>query len=230
MRREQMKFVFKQQDFHKLTYTSKFGTRTHPITRVQSFHRGIDIAAPTGTEIIAPADGVVVYNRTNRGDPRTGYGHFLCIHHQAIGLFSFYAHLERRAMATEGSTVKQGEVIAYVGNTGESTGPHLHFEIHENQHKFPHQGNDSLVDPVDYYPELENFLNRRLTNLQFQEQTSQFFKDVFVDWQAEAVDALHQKGIANGRSATEFDPNGQLTRGEAAALIHRTIQYLQGGK
>lgn len=80
--------------------------------------------------------------------------------------------------------------------------------------------------------ELENAVKDKLLKLKLKrgKSMSKYFNDIHEEWLAEAVDALHQKGIVNGRSATEFDPNGQITRGEAAVLIHRTIEYLKGGK
>ncbi|NBP74075.1 MAG: M23 family metallopeptidase, partial [Alphaproteobacteria bacterium] len=87
-------------------------------------HRGVDFAAPTGTPIYAAGDGVISY-RGRKG----GYGNYIRIRH-AGGFNSAYAHMSRfRKGVTLGSRVKQGEVIGYVGSTGRSTGPHLHYEI-----------------------------------------------------------------------------------------------------
>lgn len=87
-------------------------------------HRGIDIAAPVGTPIVAAAPGVVVYSRWNSG----GYGNLVDIQH-ADGSLTRYAH-NSRLLVREGQTVTQGQQIAEMGSTGFSTGPHLHFEIH----------------------------------------------------------------------------------------------------
>ena len=102
--------------------TSKFGTRKHPVTGVVSEHNGVDISAPTGTPIVSPLDGTVIEANTHA----TG-GKQLVIKH-VNGYRTGYAHLSGYAV-NKGDTVKQGQVIAYVGNTGVSTASHLHFTL-----------------------------------------------------------------------------------------------------
>ncbi len=99
------------------------GPRVHPVYGYRSCHTGVDLGAPSGTEIRSTAAGIVVINAT--GGP---YGNHTLISH-GNGLFSMYAH-QSRFGAEEGQKVKKGDVIGYVGSTGYSTGPHLHFEIH----------------------------------------------------------------------------------------------------
>jgi murein DD-endopeptidase MepM/ murein hydrolase activator NlpD len=99
------------------------GPRVHPVYGYRSCHTGVDQGAPTGTPIRSAAAGIVVINAS--GGP---YGNHTLISH-GNGLFSMYAH-QSRFGAEEGQTVKSGDVIGYVGSTGFSTGPHLHFEIH----------------------------------------------------------------------------------------------------
>lgn len=99
------------------------GPRVHPVYGYRSCHTGVDQGAPSGTPILSAAAGIVVINAT--GGP---YGNHTLISH-GNGLFSMYAH-QSRFEAQEGQTVKQGDVIGYVGSTGYSTGAHLHFEIH----------------------------------------------------------------------------------------------------
>lgn len=89
-------------------------------------HDGIDIGAPSGTPIHAAADGIVAYNNT-----LAGYGHLLILRHPDQ-LYTAYAHNARNAVKV-GESVKQGQVIAYVGATGRATGPHLHFEVRHGQ-------------------------------------------------------------------------------------------------
>ena len=104
--------------------SSRFGKRRHPILGYTKMHRGVDFAAPTGTPIYAAGDGVIAF----RGR-KSGYGKYIRIRH-AGGFNSAYAHMSRfRKGVTQGSRVKQGQVIGYVGSTGRSTGPHLHYEI-----------------------------------------------------------------------------------------------------
>ncbi len=104
--------------------SSGFGMRHHPILGYSKMHKGIDFAAPTGTPIYAAGDGVIAF-AGNKG----GYGNFVIVHHNdtyATG----YGHASRIAAGiTVGKKVKQGDIIAYVGSTGNSTGPHLHYEI-----------------------------------------------------------------------------------------------------
>jgi murein DD-endopeptidase MepM/ murein hydrolase activator NlpD len=99
------------------------GSRIHPVYGYRSCHTGVDMGVPSGTPIRATAAGIVVINAT--GGP---YGNHTLISH-GNGIFSMYAH-QSRFGAAEGKKVKKGEVIGYVGSTGYSTGPHLHFEIH----------------------------------------------------------------------------------------------------
>lgn len=107
--------------------SSGFGMRRHPILGFTKMHRGTDFAAPTGTPIYAAGNGVVV-----RADWNGGYGRFVRIRHPN-GWETAYAHLSRFASGlSKGDRVRQGEVIGYVGTTGRSTGPHLHYEVFEN--------------------------------------------------------------------------------------------------
>ncbi|WP_309627263.1 peptidoglycan DD-metalloendopeptidase family protein [Brevundimonas sp.] len=107
--------------------SSSFGFRVHPISGYRKMHQGIDFAAGTGTPIVAPSDGVVIEARR-----WGGYGNWLRIRH-ANGLESGYGHLSRYGSGIRaGQRVSQGQVVAYVGSTGASTGPHLHYEIWRN--------------------------------------------------------------------------------------------------
>ncbi len=102
--------------------TSGFGVRVHPFTHTQQFHEGLDIANAVGTPIIAPADGVVTFV-----GEKDGYGKTLIIDHQ-FGIQTLYGHLSEFWVSI-GDTVKRGQKIAAMGNTGRSTGPHLHYEV-----------------------------------------------------------------------------------------------------
>lgn len=106
--------------------TSKFGVRTDPISGEVKSHGGTDIAAPTGTPILAAADGTVVIASYNEG----GYGFYVKIKHNNT-FSTLYGHCSVLNVST-GQTVKQGQKIAEVGSTGYSTGPHCHFEVIQN--------------------------------------------------------------------------------------------------
>jgi murein DD-endopeptidase MepM/ murein hydrolase activator NlpD len=102
-----------------------FGNRIDPFTGVRDFHPGIDISVPRGTKVQAPADGVVVFC-----GPRSGYGNAMMIDH-GFGVVTRYGHLDRFNVRP-GQRVKRGDVIAFSGNTGRSTAPHLHYEVWVN--------------------------------------------------------------------------------------------------
>ena len=107
------------------TITSEFGWRTHPITGTQKYHSGIDIGADYGTPISAAAAGTVEY-----AGWISGYGNTVIINHGG-GVTTLYGHNQSLA-ASVGQQVSQGETIAYCGSTGNSTGPHCHFEVRQN--------------------------------------------------------------------------------------------------
>ncbi len=106
-------------------FTSGFGRRTSPFTNRKEFHSGIDIVARQGTPIIAPADGLVI-----KAARDSGYGNLLEIRHLQ-GIVTRYAHTQK-ILVRPGNRVKRGDIIAKVGSTGRSTGPHLHYEVRLN--------------------------------------------------------------------------------------------------
>jgi murein DD-endopeptidase MepM/ murein hydrolase activator NlpD len=105
--------------------TSGFGYRTSPFTGRREMHKGLDVATRTGTPIIAPADGIVVFSGREGG-----FGKMLSIDH-GYGIVSKYGHCST-IEAKLGQKVKRGDIVARVGNTGRSTGPHLHYEVAVN--------------------------------------------------------------------------------------------------
>jgi len=105
--------------------TSPFGNRTSPFSGIMKFHEGMDIAAQTGTPVVSPADGVVI-----KAGFSTGYGNMVEISH-GYGIRTIFGH-NTRLNVKAGQRVKRGDVISYVGDTGTSTGPHLHYEVRLN--------------------------------------------------------------------------------------------------
>lgn len=107
------------------TLTSQFGRRFHPVLKIYRSHNGIDIAANSGANVIAAADGVVITSQYS-----SSYGNYIVINHGS-GVTTLYAHLSSRGVSV-GANVKAGQSIGKVGSTGISTGPHLHFEVSVN--------------------------------------------------------------------------------------------------
>lgn len=115
---------------------SGFGYRTHPIYKTTHFHTGMDFSAPVGTPVFATGDGTI-----ERADNLAqGYGNHIVINHN-FGYKTLYGHLSRFAVKA-GKKVKRGDLIGYIGSTGMSTAPHLHYEVIRNNQK---------VNPVNYY-------------------------------------------------------------------------------
>ncbi|MFM7234530.1 MAG: M23 family metallopeptidase [Flavobacteriales bacterium] len=134
---------------------SGFGYRIHPIYKIARMHTGLDFAAEIGTEIYATGDGIVqsVENKLS------GYGQHVIIKH-GFGYESLYAHMSRVAVQA-GQRIYRGQIIGYVGSTGASTGPHLHYEVIKNGEK---------VDPSFYFysditPEQYEEMLKRATNV-----------------------------------------------------------------
>lgn len=131
------------------TISSPFGWRRDPFKGTSAFHAGIDIAANTGTPVYALQEGYVVF-AGNKG----GYGKTVVIKHQYADIpempviETLYAH-NSRLLAKKGAYVRRGDVIALIGSTGRSTGPHLHFEVHYN---------NGYVNPIDYLVKLPSYL------------------------------------------------------------------------
>ena len=117
--------------------TSDYGDRTHPVLKRRMGHKGVDLAATTGTPIYATADGYV-----SKAERFSSYGNYVAIEHGAR-IQTRYAHMSRIAVS-DGTWVKKGDIIGYVGSTGRSTGPHLHYEVRID---------GAAVNPVPYMVE-----------------------------------------------------------------------------
>lgn len=115
---------------------SGYGWRTDPIYKTPEFHPGMDFTSNTGTEIYATGDGIV----ERADDMAQGYGNHIVINH-GFGYQTLYGHMSKMA-ARVGQKVKRGELIGYVGSTGRSTGPHVHYEVIKNGEK---------VNPINFF-------------------------------------------------------------------------------
>lgn len=115
---------------------SGFGYRNDPFTKARKFHEGMDFSAKTGTPIFATGNGVV-----ERADnTASGYGNHIVVRH-GFGYETLYGHLSKYNCRA-GQRVKRGDIIGYVGSTGRSEGPHLHYEVHKN---------NEVVNPLNFY-------------------------------------------------------------------------------
>ena len=115
---------------------SGFGYRSDPFTKIRKFHEGMDFSAKTGSPIYATGDGIV-----QRADnTASGFGNHIVIRH-GFGYETLYAHLSKYK-SHPGQRIKRGDVIGYVGSTGRSEGPHLHYEVHKN---------GEVVNPLNFY-------------------------------------------------------------------------------
>ena len=115
--------------------SSQYGYRTHPISGTRKLHKGLDIAASSGNPVIAAASGTVVKSYFS-----SSYGNYVVISHGG-GLMTAYAHMTRR-LVSAGQTVAAGQQVGTVGSTGNSTGPHLHFEVYVG---------GSTTNPMNYF-------------------------------------------------------------------------------
>ncbi len=124
----------KKEDLTRMA--SGYGWRIDPFTKARKKHYGMDFSAPIGTPVYASGDGVV-----KKADQRSsGFGKHIVINH-GFGYVTLYAHLSKYNVR-KGQRVKRGDLIGFVGTTGRSSGPHLHYEVHKNEVK---------VNPINYY-------------------------------------------------------------------------------
>ncbi|RIE05812.1 M23 family metallopeptidase [Candidatus Cryosericum terrychapinii] len=119
--------------------TSPYGERMHPIIGEETFHRGVDLRAHYGSPILAPADGVVLYIGS-----KTTYGNMVVVLHGG-GIATVYGHLWKFAVHPY-ERVKKGQLLGYTGDTGFSTGPHLHFEVRQD---------GEPTNPLEWLPPIE---------------------------------------------------------------------------
>lgn len=124
----------KNEDLKRMA--SGFGYRTDPFTKARKMHEGMDFTAATGTPIYATGDGVV----KNADNSLSGYGNHIEINH-GFGYLTLYAHLSKYNVRP-GQQVKRGDIIGYVGSTGRSQAPHLHYEVHKD---------GKVVNPINFY-------------------------------------------------------------------------------
>jgi len=160
---------------------SPFGPRKHPITGRVTMHHGIDVAMPVGTPLTAPADGVVVHKGNG------GSGGFTLIIKHAENLHTVYYHLEKPSHLSKGQRVETGDLIAHSGNTGRSTGPHLHMELRRSR-----RWGDTM-DPVPYLKGSPSVTPPPL------KVDGRLGRNTWKAWQTELKEMGYYKGIPDGR-------------------------------
>ncbi len=176
---------FAKGDPETVRTTSPFGYRTDPFTGAKKFHSGLDIAGGRGAgqvNVIAARDGIVVYptsgvandcpTSNSQSSCGGGYGNYVIIQH-TDGNYTLYAHLyEHSITVVAGDSVSQGQVIAKMGSSGNSTGAHLHFEVREGQNAY-----SATVDPLNYI----SASTPRVININFDTATGGE-EDEFLHW------------------------------------------------
>ena len=140
----------------KIKFASSYGYRIHPIYKTRKWHDGLDFSGPIGTPIYATGDGKVEY-----AELRKGYGKTILLDH-SFNHKTLYAHLDGYAVK-KGTLVKRGDLIGFMGNTGLSTGPHLHYEVIKN---------NKTTNPINYFfsdlspEEYDNMVEQTEFNMQ----------------------------------------------------------------
>jgi len=163
---ESIKKEFLRTPINATRISSKFGSRNHPVLGYTKMHKGIDFAAPVGTPIIAAGSGVV-----EAAHRFGGYGKYIRIKHNST-YSTAYAHASHFAKGIRaGSKVSQGQVIAYVGTTGITTGPHLHYEVLENgkhinplKFKFASKSEKLTGKDAEKFKQMKKKIDKNLTS------------------------------------------------------------------
>lgn len=219
--------------------TSSFGWRTHPVTgKKNSWHQGVDIARQpnSNVEILASADGEVI----RVGELGT-YGYVVMIKHIVNGkrMETNYAHLKQGSIKVKvGQKVKQGQVIAIMGNTGSSTAPHLHFEIHDGQWL---KNQPNAIDPEKYIKvyskgvtlKMQEDIKKLQTLVAAQAKTIKEIEDKIKEepkttvatWANESWDWGKKNKITDGTR-----PQHSITRQEVVKMLHSLFTLLTNKK
>lgn len=180
---------------YNINARSPYGWRVHPITKKRKFHHGVDVALPVGTTLVAPADGIVV----KKGSGASG-GITLILKH-ADDLFTVYYHLQNPSHLKIGERFRVHDPVALSGNTGASTGPHLHWEVRKSA-RF-----GDTVDPVPYLQGQPSVVPPPV------KVTGRLDKDTWKAWQA----ALKASGLYAG-----------IPDGKPGPITYRAIQAWAG--
>jgi hypothetical protein len=198
-----------------ITGSALYGWRIHPVYKVKAFHYGIDRTAPLGTPIHAAADGTVIVSKM-QGNGK-GAGNYIVIDHG--GWYTYYAHQSKR-VAIKGQIVKAGDIIGYVGSTGDSTGNHLHFGICTRFVPSNINAGD-WTDPLPYLKEISKEEDNmdETTVKKIINQVSEGSRDVPSTWAKDAV----PWAIKNGYISDGKNLDGVITKEELATILYRAL-------
>jgi len=175
--------VFMHNPHDKCEISSPYGYRMDPLTGAKKLHDGIDIRpinrGKEGDPLYAVADGVVSISKTNHGGSTIGLGHYMEIQHK--GFKTRYAHLSKLGLPT-GTKVKAGQIVGYMGNTGRSTGVHLHFGV---------QQNGAWVNPTQYLlREVEDMTEEKVKKLIEESKTIYKRASDLPDWARPTIESM----------------------------------------
>lgn len=188
-------------DYDDVVGRSVYGMRIHPVFKVPKMHWGIDIIVPKMTPIRAMADGTVTISKMQNN--RKGYGNYVVIKHSDG--YSLYCHMERRIVDV-GDKVSAGDVIGFVGSTGDSTGYHVHVGICKNFYA----GTDESREWADPLPAIKEAVKMAASTTTPK-----------THWAKKYLDNLVRKGIIQNPQNHENTLNENITKGEVFALLDR---------
>lgn len=205
-----MRFIVEDRYLKNCRFSSPFGMRIHPIRLTPDGHRAIDVAMPVGTPLIAPLDGEIYLNAVNNGGSTKGYGYYVILK-LINGDYVLYAHLRELSNLSKGQKFKEGDIVAYSGNTGSSTGPHVHFEYHKKNFKFRSQvkGTDTAIDPVTVYPKLKGMSGKNLGSLSFEIKIPTNSVRFKVDGKVHTIDGFMKDGYNYVKIRDVFESMGK---------------------
>lgn len=206
------KFLKTPIDISKARISSRVGTRFHPISKRQKMHNGVDFAAPTGTKIYAAADGKIIKRERSRSA-----GNLIEINHGDY--ITVYMHQSRFEKGLSvGSRVRQGQIIGYVGSTGYSTGPHLHYELRK-------ASNRGVLDPLKVSPISNNGVSKAEFD-KFEEQKRKL-KSIYASIQPN-IYLKPEEILAQINSGTFVSAKARLegAKGVAPSLVSQGLSSL----
>lgn len=206
--------MFKANPTVNQSISSRFGTRVDPKTFKVAYHNGVDlrpvIRGKDGDNVYAVADGTISVNKINFGGIKKGYGYYIVVQHN--GFATLYGHLMERSPLKVGTTVKAGQIVGKMGNSGSSTGTHLHFGVClGNYVQSFSQGKVRWSNPELYFLTQEEIL---MANKQ----------DKPSSWAVDAIKWAKANNISDGTR-----PKDPCTREEVIVMLERTYNLIRKG-